>query len=80
MDHFSSKRFTFQIAVASDGTQSFAIFNYDRLDGNAGYGVGYYDPGKCGGWNYYVDKLETKDLVLTSNIGAKGKHVIPLKC
>lgn len=73
-----NKRFNFQIAVASDDVQSYAVYNYERLDVNAQYGVGYYDP-QCG-YKRLVDTSSAKDLVLTSNCNKKGKHVVALNC
>lgn len=71
-------RFSFQIAVASDGIQSFALFNYACLDGNP-RAVGYFNEEQCGGWKR-LETFASDRLTLTSNIGVIGTYVLPLKC
>lgn len=75
----SNVRFTFQIAIASDGVHSFALLNYARLDQYAAYGVGYNNR-NCGGYQELVNKHKTNTLVSTSNIGVQGMHVVPMDC
>lgn len=77
----SQKRFTFQVALVSDGVRSFAVCNYARLDTSAAEDVRYFT-----NYEYEIVKWvinnafsKTKYLALTSNIGVKGMHVIPLK-
>lgn len=71
------KCFTFQMALASDGIQSFVVVNYERLDENTVSDIGYSS--QRGFIKLQSSVNDTRDLVLTSNIGMKGMHVMPLK-
>ena len=73
-----SKRFKFQVVIATDYTNTFAILNYDRLDESGGV-VGYGDSGYCTSTKTFTDSLDTRILNQTSNVGHAGKHIHLLK-
>ena len=70
----STKRFKFQVVIATDYTNTFAILNYDRLDESGGV-VGYGDSGYCTSTKIFTDSLDTRTLNQTSNVGRPGKHI-----
>ena len=70
----SSKRFKYQVVIATDYTNTFAILNYDRLDESGGI-VGYGDSGYCTKTRTFTDSSDTRTLNRTSNVGRPGKHI-----
>ncbi|XP_057299239.1 uncharacterized protein LOC130629879 isoform X2 [Hydractinia symbiolongicarpus] len=68
----SSKSDTFQTVIATNGKETYAIFNYNRLDNPdcivAGYGEMY-----C---SKYI--MDCKNMSYTSNVGIPGRHVLKL--
>ena len=69
-----SKRFKFQVVIATDYTNTFAILNYDRLDESGGV-VGYGDSGYCPIIKTFTNSTDTRILNQTSNVGRPGKHI-----
>ena len=69
----SSKKFKYQVVIATDYTNTFAILNYDRLD-ESGSIVGYSDP-LCNVWRHFTTSSDKRVLTRTSNVGVLGKHV-----
>ena len=69
----STKRFTFQVVIATDYTNTFAILNYDRLD-ESGNDIGYSDP-SCNSLKYFTRSPDKRVLARTSNVGVPGKHI-----
>lgn len=77
----SQNRFTYQVAIASDGVQSFAVLTYVSLSADSTREIGYVNQRCKSRGRVYVSKRPgTKHLDEVSNIGVKGRHVIPLKC
>ena len=69
-----SKRFKFQVVIATDYINTFAILNYDRLDESGGV-VGYGDSGYCTSTKTFTNSLDSRVLNKTSNVGRPGKHI-----
>lgn len=67
----SSLRHTFQLVLATDGNITYAILNYQRLD-RISARVGYSE-GLCNSRS-----SPSFDLLRTSNVGVKGRHVYKL--
>ena len=70
----SGTKFTYQIIIATDYQNTFAIVNYDRIDSN-GKVIGISENGRV------IDYISTqyhRDLTWASNVGQPGKHIILL--
>lgn len=76
----SNKVCTYQIVLASNGTATFGIFNYIRLDESFSI-IGFSEP-FCGSQVTTPPSKDFVDYTKTSNIGIPGKYVIALtrKC
>ena len=71
-----SKRFKYQVVIATDYTNTFAILNYDRLDLISYHNAGFSEPGPCHIIKQFTKSLdETAVLNQTSNVGRPGKHI-----
>jgi hypothetical protein len=70
-DH--SKLNTFQVVLVTDGTNSFLIANYDRLDHATAdhYPVNYND--------YYYNEILYNGLTTTSNCGVPGRWIFQVQ-
>lgn len=71
----SSKRFKYQVVIATDYTNSFTILNYDRLDQKGRGPVGFSDPGPCRVSKRFLNSSDERTLTQTSNVGRPGKHI-----
>lgn len=70
-----SKRFKYQVVIATDYTNTFAILNYDRLDLNSNE-VGFSEPLSCHQFTKkFTDLSDKRVLNRTSNVGRPGKHI-----
>lgn len=67
-----SIKFKFQVILATDRLNTFAILNYDRLDLNSHGPVGFSEGSVC---KQFTKSLDRRDLTRTSNVGRPGKHV-----
>ena len=76
-DH--TKRFSYQVVIATDYSNTFAIINYGRLDGNSG-DVGFTDPGRYSTKRFLSPSADKRILTNFSNVagGSPGKHVYKL--
>lgn len=64
--------FKFQVVIATDYTDTYAIFNYGRVDNQANL-IGFNDPSCC------LEKvLKSSNINRRSNVGITGKHVFKL--
>ncbi|XP_057299219.1 uncharacterized protein LOC130629862 [Hydractinia symbiolongicarpus] len=80
MREFQSSRYnTFQVVFASDGSVTYAVLNYVRLDSKNAR-VQYHEP-YCTS-STIVDPEESQKLFSSTNINKPGKHIIKLtsKC
>ena len=74
--HDSTKRFKFQVVIATDYTNTFAIINYGRLDQKSYYDVGYSEPQPCKhNVKSFIESSDRRVLNRTSNVGRPGKHI-----
>ena len=69
-------RFKYQVVIATDYTYTFAILNYQRLDGN-GNEVGFSDPFR-NSLKRFTTSSDKTVLTRTSNVGIPGKHIFLL--
>ena len=76
-DH--TKRFSYQIILASDWDNTYAIFNYGRLDGDSG-DIGFTDPERYSTKRFLSPLADKRILRRTTNIngGPLGKHIYKL--
>ena len=72
----NTNRFKYQVIIATDYTDTFAILNYERLDGN-GNEVGFSDP-SCNYLKRFTTSSNKTVLTNTSNVGIPGKHIFLL--
>lgn len=74
-----TKRFSYQIILASDFDNTYAIFNYGRLDGDSG-DIGFTDPERYSTKRFLSPLADKRILSRTTNIdgGPLGKHVYKL--
>ena len=73
--HYSTKRFKFQVVIATDYTNTFAVLNYGRLDLNSA-DVGYSEPQPCKhNVKSFTESSDRRVLNRTSNVGRPGKHI-----
>ena len=63
---------TFQIVLASNGSRTYGIFNYKKLD-SIGAKAGFVD-GPCN-TETFSSTHRSNQLTQTSNIGIKGRHI-----
>ena len=71
----AAKRFKYQVIIATDYTNTFAILNYDRVDEKGRGLVGYGDPGPCRVTKRFSSTSDDTILTRTSNVGRPGKHI-----
>ena len=72
---FESTFFKFQVVIATDYTNTFAIINYGRLDKSA-YLAGYSEPQPCKhNVKSFTESSDKRVLNRTSNVGRPGKHI-----
>lgn len=74
-----NKRFSYQVVIAADFENTFAIFNYGRLDGDSG-DVGFTDPKRYSTKRFVRPSADKRILNKISNVagGRPGKHVYKL--
>ena len=70
-----SNLFKYQVVIATDYTNTFAILNYDRLDQTGRGAVGFSDPGPCRVTKRFLNSSDERTLTQTSNVGRPGKHI-----
>ena len=72
-----SNLFKYQVVIATDYTNTFAILNYDRLDLISYHNAGFSEPAPCHNIIKQFTKSldETAVLNQTSNVGRPGKHI-----
>ena len=66
--------FKYQVVIATDYTNTFAILNYERLDESGYREVGYGDP-SCNYLKHFTRSGDETVLTRTSNVGIAGKHI-----
>lgn len=68
-----TERHTFQVILASDGTDTYAILNYKVL-GTDGATVGVAE--RYCGWTRFLEQTKSsRSLTASSNVGVNGKYV-----
>lgn len=81
-DRYGSKfqfRNVFQVVLTTDGVQSFAIFNYKRLDWPNEYINSTFVAGiNAADTRYYILATNKSTLIGHSNVNAPGRWVLPL--
>ena len=69
-------KYKYQLVLATDFDVTFAIMNYERLDNN-GNRPGFSEPpgGSANTVYFTASTSQNRNLVSTSNIGVRGRHV-----